>query len=464
MNERDVMGERIDAALGRITDRKNLARALATTNLKREKIVSATPQWQEMRTAAREIKEEVMGRWDHYLREFSGTAGKNGMSVHWAVDAAEARSIIGSITGAAGVRLVVKSKSMLTEEIELNAHLEGRGIEVVETDLGEFVAQISGEKPSHIIAPIIHKSKEQVIDLYRRKLDAPELESAEEITAFTRSLMREKFLDADAGITGANFGLAREGAVVIVENEGNVRLCSSLPRVHIIVMGIERLLPSIRELPLFLRLLAGSATGQTITNYVSIIRSPRRGGEVDGPEEVHLVLVDNGRSEVYRDPALREVLHCVRCGACLNICPVYERIGGHTYGWTYPGPVGSVLTPLLAGAGSPSHGELPYLSTLCGRCHEVCPVDISLEQLLVRLRRDMVSAGRRGPAERVLFSLFSKVAGNRYVYRLLERLLRPPLFLSARLTGRNRIPVVDHPMPAPRSFNRLWRERFGGKP
>jgi L-lactate dehydrogenase complex protein LldF len=373
---------------------------------------------------------------------FSNRAEENGMKVHRAADAGEACVIIGRIASSNGARLVVKSKSMLTEEIDLNTFLEGEGIEVVETDLGEFVAQISGERPSHIVAPIIHKSKSEVIEVYSDKLVSPPLETAEEITAYTRKLLREKFLNADIGVTGANFGLAEDGTVVIVENEGNVRLCSTLPRIHVVVMGIERLLPSLSELPVFLRLLTGSATGQSITNYVSLIRSPRLEREKDGPDEIHLVLVDNGRSSIYQDPDLREVLHCLRCGACLNVCPIYQRVGGHTYGWVYPGPIGSVVSPLLTEESALE--ELPFLSTLCGRCREVCPVKIEIEKLLVRLRRRAVEGGRRNILERTAFGIFSLFTASPVSYRVIGKLTRA---------------ILRYPSGV--SFHQMWKKRKG---
>ena len=431
---------RILEALSNTDLRTNLRKALKTTNTKREKVISKSPDWERWRTEARAVKQDVLSRWSHYLTMFSNRAEENGMKVHWATDAGEACVIIRGIARSNGARLVVKSKSMLTEEIDLNTFLEGEGIEVVETDLGEFVAQISGERPSHIVAPIIHKSKSEVIEVYSDKLGSPPLETAEEITAYTRKLLREKFLSADIGITGANFGLAEEGTVVIVENEGNVRLCSTLPRVHVIVMGIERLIPSLSELPVFLRLLTGSATGQSITNYVSLIKSPRLEREKDGPDEVHLVLVDNGRSRIYQDPDLREILHCLRCGACLNVCPVYERVGGHTYGWVYPGPIGSVVAPLLTE--EPALEELPFLSTLCGRCREVCPVKIEIEKLLVRLRQRVVGGGRRNILERTAFRIFSFFATSPVSYRVIEK--------STRALLR---------YPSGVSFHKLWKKR-----
>jgi L-lactate dehydrogenase complex protein LldF len=451
--------KRVEEALRREGERENLARALSTTNAKRRQAVSTMPLWEDMRREARGVKQEVLSRLDHYLDLFSANAARNGMRVHRAADALEACRIVHGIAQGAGARLAVKSKSMVTEEIELNAYLEARGLEVVETDLGEFVAQVAGEKPSHIIAPIIHKSKHEVSELYGKKLGAPPLESAGEITAFTRSLLREKFLQADLGITGANFGLAEEGAVVIVENEGNARLCSTLPRVHVIVMGIERLLPSARELPLFLSLLTVSATGQAISNYVSLIRSPRLPSEKDGPEDVHLVLVDNGRRAIWADPDYRQILACIRCGACLNVCPVYERIGGHAYGGTYQGPVGSVLSPLLTECVDTR--ELPFLSTLCGLCTETCPVGIPLDELLVRLRM-RARKERTGLLERLAFGAYAFAAGNPRTYRFLERFLRLPLSLLGRISRKGRLPFTGAPVPSPRSFHRMWSEKEGG--
>lgn len=405
------------------------------------------------------IRDEVIANLDEMTARLVAACEARGTVVHRAVDAAQAREIVRSIVRDAGGRTVVKSKSMLSEEIELNPALEADGVRVVETDLGEYVVQVRGDRPSHVIAPIIHLPREQV----RQSLSAvagrelpPE---PEELTAFARATLREEFLGADIGITGVNFGVAETGTLVLVTNEGNARMTTSLPRVHIALMGIERILPRLADLEVMLPLLTGHGTGQQISCYVTMVDGPRREGEPDGPEAQHLILVDNGRTAL-AGSEYADVLRCIRCGACQNICPVYRQVGGHAYGWVYGGPIGAVLTPLMRG--DADGGELAHASSLCGACDDICPVKIPLHELLVKLRRRRAEGDAAPRGERIAFALWSRVWSVRLLYRLSARLSRASLLLLSR-NGRVRRgpgPVGrwtsgrSLPVPAARPFHR----------
>ena len=342
------------------------------------------PQYEAERDAARRIKEDAIARLDELLSELRDKLEAKGCKVVFATDAAEARDYITNLARRKDVRLVVKGKSMTTEEIELNGALEQAGCEVVETDLGEYIVQLRGERPSHIITPAIHLSKEDVGELFRDKLGVQYTAEPEALTAIARERLREKFLGAQLGIAGVNFAIAETGSLVLIENEGNGRLTSAMPETFVAVMGIEKVIPRLEDLSHFLEILARTGTGQKLTTYTNFIDGPRRRGELDGPAEMHVVMLDNGRSKILADPVLRESLYCLRCGACLNVCPVYRRIGGHAYGSTYPGPIGSVISPSLFGG--EASGHLPFASTLCGACRDVCPVKIDLPRLLLHLR------------------------------------------------------------------------------
>jgi L-lactate dehydrogenase complex protein LldF len=319
---------------------------------------------------------------------------KAGGIVHWAKDAHEASQIIVKIANDRCVKLVVKSKSMATEEIELNSSFEDAGIKVVETDLGEYIIQLAGEHPSHIIAPAIHKTKDDISALFSEKLGVPHYEKPEELTKVARERLRSEFLNADMGVSGANFAVAETGTIVIVENEGNARLTTTVPKIHVALVGIEKLIPKYEDLSLFLSILARSATGQKSSTYVSFITGPKGPTDVDGPEEFHLVLLDNSRSGILASEETRESLYCIRCGACLNICPVYRHVGGHSYGGAYSGPIGAIITPQLMGIDKAS--ELPFASSLCGACHDVCPVKIDFPKVLLELRKNVVESKKLG--------------------------------------------------------------------
>jgi L-lactate dehydrogenase complex protein LldF len=341
------------------------------------------PAYEAERDASRRIKEDSIARLDELLVQLKERLEANGCRVFVAADAAEARKYIVALARERGARRVVKGKSMATEEIALNPALAEAGCEVVETDLGEYIVQLRGERPSHIITPAIHLSREDIGLLFNEKLHVPYTSDPAALTAVARERLREVFLAAEMGVTGANFAIAETGTLVLVENEGNGRMSSTLPEIFVAVMGIEKVIPSMSDLSHFLEVLARTATGQKLTTYTNFVSGPRRAGEADGPREVHVVLLDNGRSTMLADPVLREALYCLRCGACLNVCPIFRRVGGHAYGSTYPGPIGSIVSPSLFGGAT---ATLPFASTLCGACREICPVKIDIPRILLHLR------------------------------------------------------------------------------
>jgi len=385
----------VDRALADAQLRKNFAFAMGNFILKRKAVFSDTEETERLRTLGNAIKQRALSRLPDLLVQLEAACTRNGIRVHWAETPAVAnRIVLETIESHAGSR-VVKGKSMVSEEMHLNAFLGTHGIEAVETDLGEFIIQLAGETPSHIIVPAIHKNKMQIAKIFHDKIPgAPYTEDVAELTAIARRTLRRKFYEAGIGLSGVNFAVAETGTLCLVENEGNGRLCTTVPPVHIAVMGLEKVVEKLDDLPPLLRLLTGSATGQLVTTYVNLITSPRRTGEKDGPTEVHLVILDNGRSRIYQDPELRQTLQCVRCGTCLNHCPVYTRIGGHAYGFVYPGPIGKILTPQVEGL--EKAGELAFASSLCGACEEVCPVKIPIASLLRRLRDESYSGEPQG--------------------------------------------------------------------
>ncbi|HEU4796443.1 MAG TPA: LutB/LldF family L-lactate oxidation iron-sulfur protein [Pyrinomonadaceae bacterium] len=451
----ETFAENAKAALNDAQLRGALRHATTLFGKRRREAAASLSNWEDLRSEARAIKDEVLLHLDEYLDAFVREAERRGAKVHWAVDAAQANEIICRLTVERGARNVVKSKSMTTEEIHLNVALERAGMRVVETDLGEYIIQLAGETPSHIIAPAIHKTKRQVAELFTTELGTPLTDDIGELTSIARVTLRDWFASADVGISGVNFGIVETGTIVIVENEGNIRLTTSLPRTHIAVMGIEKLLPRFADLDVFLKLLPRSGTGQALSTYQSFITGTKRNPDDEGPDELHIVLLDNGRSRMLAHPVTRQSLACIRCGACLNSCPVYQQIGGHAYGSVYPGPIGSVITPQLVGIQKTA--QLPYASSLCGACREVCPVKIDIPRLLLHLRGEISAregSGRR--RERMAFKLWAMIMTRPWLYektaiagRLFQRWFAPPV--KAWTSGRDLRPIEAE------SFRDKWR-------
>ncbi|MBC8320903.1 MAG: lactate utilization protein [Bacteroidetes bacterium] len=401
------------------------------------------------------IKYKVINELDRYLIEFEDNFTSNGGKIIWAQDSEEALKEIIKLTQKHSINSAVKSKSMTTEEIELNAAIEREGIDVVETDLGEFIVQQAGQKPYHIVTPAMHMSKEDVALLYNEKFGTPNDLTPEELTLYTRKLLREKFTNAELGITGANFLIADTGSIALTENEGNGMLSMSFPKVHIAIAGIEKIIPKLEHLDLYWPLLAAHGTGQAMTVYNSIISGPRKNNEKDGPENMYVVLLDNGRTKLLKEERQRQALSCIRCGACLNACPVYKNVGGHTYDTTYSGPIGSVITPYLQSIKKYKH--LSFASSLCGKCTSVCPVNIPLHELLLLNRNHSVKKGYYTFFEKQSINFSSRVLGSRKVLDVLSGNTKNKLIkLSIAKTWG---PRRELPEIAPKSFNQLWKEK-----
>ena len=362
--------------------RANLRNATETIRSKRARVVAELPDWEELREAGRAIKEDVLAHLDRYLVQFEAAVEGAGGHVHWARDADEANAAVAAVARAHGVTEVVKVKSLTTDEIGLNEALAAEGIHAIETDFAELILQLDGDWSSHILVPAIHRNRTEIRDLFARTI-APGLTSNEprDLAEAARVFLREKFLEARVGVSGANFGVAETGTICVVESEGNGRMCTTLPPVLVSVLGIEKLVPTFADLEVFLQLLPRSSTGERMNPYTSLWTGVTPG---DGPQELHVVLLDNGRTRVLRDEVGRQALHCIRCSACLNVCPVYSRTGGHAYGSVYPGPIGAILTPQLVGIERAA--SLPFASSLCGACYEVCPVKIDIPRVLLHLR------------------------------------------------------------------------------
>jgi L-lactate dehydrogenase complex protein LldF len=432
--------------------------ALWWVRVKRDKAAGAVPEWERLRDLAEAIKAHTISRLADYLEEFERKAVALGARVHFARDGAEHNAIVHRILSEHGVRRVVKSKSMLTEECGLNPYLEARGLEVVDTDLGERIVQLAGEVPSHIVLPAIHKKKEDIGELFHRHLHtAAGASDPKYLTEAARGHLRERFLAAEAGITGVNFAIAETGGVVVCTNEGNADMGTSLPPLHLACMGLEKLVPRAEDLGVFLRLLARSATGQATTTYATHFHGPRPGSEL------HVVIVDNGRSALLRSEALRHSLSCIRCGACMNTCPVFRRSGGHSYGVAVPGPIGSILNPARDPA---AHRDLPFASSLCGSCADVCPVRIDLHQELLTLREEVVRRGLLPSGKRLAMRIAGLVFRFAWLYAVaggmaraaLRVLPRGILYSRANVWGRGR----ELP-PAPREAFRDWYRRNRGR-
>jgi len=449
----ETFRENARAALADVHLRGALKNATSLFGERRREAAASLPNWEELRSRARAIKDEALLHLDRYLEEFVRNAESRGARVHWARDAAEANTIICRLATERDARIIVKSKSMTTEETHLNDALEAAGMQVVETDLGEYIIQLAHETPSHIIAPAIHKTRGQIAELFTAELGMPPTDDVAQLTSTARATLRDRFAAADVGISGVNFGIAETGTIVIVENEGNIRLTTSLPRVHIAVMGIEKVVPSFADLDVFLKLLPRSGTGQRLTTYQSFITGTKRRATDEGPEELHIVLLDNGRSRMLAHPVTRQSLACIRCGACLNACPVYQQVGGHAYGSVYPGPIGAVITPQLMGIEKTS--QLPYASSLCGACREVCPVKIDIPRLLLHLRGEITAQRKGSAAERLAFKLWARVMMSPLLYRtssIAGRLLQHIIPISRAWTsGRDLRPIESQ------SFHDRWK-------
>jgi L-lactate dehydrogenase complex protein LldF len=451
----------IYTATGRLMDKR------------RESIGSVADDFQNLRSHANDLKRHTIENLDYYLEQFESNVVARGGKVVFCKDGSDVADFVLGLAKERGARLIVKSKSMTTEEIDFNERMEHHGLEPVETDLGEYIIQLAHQRPYHIVAPALHMTRFEVSGLFTEKLGIPEDTIIENQTKTARAVLREKFLAADIGMSGANFLIAGSGAVVLVENEGNARLSTSAPRIHIAVAGIEKLIPRAQDLTTFLKLLGRSATGQPLTVYTSMLSGPRRETEIDGPEEFYVVLIDNGRTKLLADREKRQSLYCIRCGACLNHCPVYRKIGGHAYPWVYSGPIGAIITPQFMGVNH--EPGLPFASSLCGACAEVCPVKIDIPKILLDLRSEVKKAEAREGRSRL----------ERFAFRAWAWLMRhPKLYEMAGMMGGAfapapeggkwireapavlNIPPVrawlsarDLPPPPPKSFRQLWRAR-----
>ena len=465
-----------DAARDALRDgqlRANLGHATATIRAKRAAVVSEVPDWEQLRQAGRALKAATMARLDEHLEELERQVTARGGTVHWARDAAEANRIVTELVQATGAEEVVKVKSMATQEIGLNEALEEAGIAALETDLAELIVQLGEDTPSHILVPAIHKNRAEIREIFARTIpgvDPGLTDDPRQLAMAARAHLRERFLRAEVAISGANFAVAETGTLAVVESEGNGRMCLTLPQTLITVMGIEKLVPTWRDLEVFLQLLPRSSTGERMNPYTSLWAGTTPG---DGPQEFHLVLLDNGRTAVLADEVGREALHCIRCSACLNVCPVYERTGGHAYGSVYPGPIGAVLSPQLTGISHGTAGNsayLPYASSLCGACYDACPVAIDIPAILVHLRAEHVEAQQRATPEAIAFRGLAQAMARPRLWRLAQRAAGLGRFLAR---GRPTLPAAlpppasawtrtrDLPTPPTKTFTQQWAEEHG---
>ncbi len=448
--------------------RANFRRAMDGLVAKRKAQFTDSKDLQELRDLSSAIRTRSLLRLPDLLEQLETSCTKNGIQVHWAETCEQGNALILDLLQAHGVTRMVKGKSMVSEEMHLNAFLEAHGIEALESDLGEYIIQLDGETPSHIIMPAIHKNKDQIARQFSQKIkDAAYTEDVDELTAMARKVLRQKFFEAQAGLSGVNFAVAETGTLCLVENEGNGRMSTHVPPLHIAVMGLEKVVPRLEEVAPLYAILTRSATGQAVSTYFNLISGPRGATEMDGPKEVHLVILDNGRSRMYSDPQLRATLRCIRCGACLNHCPVYTRVGGHAYQAVYPGPIGKILTPQMEGVGA--RHELIHGSSLCGACAEACPVEIPIPELLVRLRRE---ATHPDPLSTVKGNGSGRTFGEDWAWRVWAAVTkRPALYrLAAWFSTRfgRALPASTpllkgwtrdrtRPMPAPRSLSERIR-------
>ncbi|WP_329103782.1 LutB/LldF family L-lactate oxidation iron-sulfur protein [Micromonospora sp. NBC_01699] len=466
------------AARTRLADpqlRANLRRATHTIRDKRLRMVGEVPDWEALRVSGAAIKDDVLARLPELLDRFEAAATAAGATVHWARDAREANEVVTRLVRQTGTDEVVKVKSMATQEIGLNEALEAVGIAAVETDLAELIVQLADDQPSHILVPAIHYNRHQIRDIFAERMPGVDptalTDEPAALAEAARRHLRAKFLSAKVAISGANFAIADTGTLVVVESEGNGRMCLTLPETLISVVGIEKLLPTFGDLEVFLQLLPRSSTGERMNPYTSMWTGVTEG---DGPRQVHIVLVDNGRTDTRADPVGRQALRCIRCSACLNVCPVYERVGGHAYGSVYPGPIGAILSPQMTGPDAGANRTLPYASTLCGACFDACPVRIDIPEVLVHLRQQGVDAKRGRPsAERTAMRAMSWVMRDRRRYTAALRAARrgsAPLRRGGRQTSIRHLPWPlsgwtasrDAPLPAPETFREWWAGRGRG--
>jgi L-lactate dehydrogenase complex protein LldF len=452
--------DNIKESLGNSSLRRNLNKSLSHSLAGRKVVVNEIQdRWEGLREKAHNIKKDSIDHLHDYLSQFSQNAERNGANIIWAKDANEANKSILDIIQKHNGKLLVKSKSMTSEEIGLNPFLEKNNIDIVETDLGEYIIQLAGEPPSHVTAPALHKSRDEIGKLFAEKLNIPYTNDPPELTKIARRILREKFLSADIGFSGVNFAIAETGSIIIIENEGNARLSNTLPKVHIALMGIEKVIPKLSDFDIFIKLLPRSATGQRITSYISLINTFRTASEIDGPDELYIIILDNGRSDILANPKYKESLYCVRCGACMNTCPIYQRVSGQSYGWVYPGPIGSVLTPNYLGTKIAK--DLPYGSSLCGCCSEICPVKIDIHHKLLDLRADIVKKKETSLLERFIFFMFCKLMLSPGIYNFSTKLGRIFQPLVSSKYGYIKLPLWGtkrtFPKLAKKSFHELWK-------
>lgn len=451
--------------------RRNLGHATRTIRSKRIKVVEEMPDWEDLREAGRQIKQSVMANLDFYLLQLEESVVKAGGQVHWAQDAAEANRIITRLIKQKGESEAVKVKSITTDEIGLNEALAKEGIYALETDLAELIVQMAEDEPSHILVPAIHKNRSEIRDLFREKLGIENLsDNPRELADAARRYLRQKFLHAKIGISGANFAVAETGTVVVVESEGNGRMCTTLPETLISVLGIEKIIPSWQDFEVFMQLLPRSSTAERMNPYNNFWTGTTDG---DGPEEFHLVLLDNGRTDVLADEVGRDALHCIRCSACLNVCPVYERVGGHAYHSVYPGPIGAILTPQLRGPEDAAASSLPYASSLCGACYEVCPVKINIPEILVHLRNKGVRYNKQKgllswlKPEPLLMKMVVQVFKRRMLFEMAQKMARisQRMFIRRGVISKGPFPLSkwtetrDLKPIAQQTFREWWKTR-----
>lgn len=443
-----------------LAHRKTINHNIGKYNIAVERGLSRFQNLENSKKKAHVIKWRVMENLDKFLPEFESNFQRRGGKVIWANNTEEAQKEILNIIKKSGGKTVIKSKSMTTEEIHLNEFLGENGIESLESDLGEYIVQLLGQPPYHIVTPAMHLNKEEIAKLFNEKFGTPLDYTPQQLTQKARELLREKYLNADIGISGGNFLIADTGSIALTENEGNARLCTTFPKIHIAIVGIEKIIPSMADLDLFWPLLASHGTGQNLTVYNTILSGPRHGEETDGPEEMYVILLDNGRTNLLAQKDQRQGLYCIRCGACLNACPVYKNIGGHTYNTTYSGPIGSIITPHLKGMKDFKH--LSYASSLCGKCSEVCPVKIDIHKMLLLNRKDAATSHENSRAEEIGWNLWKTGMlkrsrmdsfGGKFKNFFLKLIFK-------KIWGKYR----EMPVVAPKSFAKLWEEKGKPKP